>query len=280
MQYLNYFQTRQSPKNSAISYETCPLFPEDKLICAFTNRFGGVSSGPQASLNLDHKKDTAANVRQNHLLLAAALDYPAEAMVSTRQIHSDIIRIARPEDAGLHLLGPVPYECDALITDEPGRPLIAYAADCIPILLWAPKAAGGAAIAAIHAGWRGTCADIAAKCVRKMAETYGIQPADCRAAIGPGIGPCCFSTHDDVPQAFLQAFGEPVRSFIRPDSQNPGKFLPDLKAINGWRLEQAGLSHQNIAISPECTCCLPNKYWSHRFTKGERGGQAAIIMLK
>lgn len=279
----NIFTTCISPQNPHISYATSPLFPADRLLCAFTNRHGGVSLGAQASLNLDHKKDTAANVRQNHLILAAALGYRPEAMVSTRQIHSDIIRVAQPEDAGLHLAGPVPYECDALITDQPGRPLIAYAADCIPILLWAPKPNHGAAVAAIHAGWRGTQADIAAKAVRKLAAVYGINPTDCRAAIGPGIGPCCFSTHSDVPETMLAAYGDGVCQFITPDNSpnaEPGKFLVDLKAINGWRLQLAGLLPENVAISPECPCCLPDKYWSHRHTKGQRGGQAAIIMIK
>lgn len=279
----NIFINRTSPQNPAISYATSPLFPADGLLCAFTNRWGGVSGGAQASLNLDHKKDTAANVRQNHLILAAALDYRPEAAVSTRQVHGDIIRVAQPEDAGLHLDGPVPYECDALITDQPGRPLIAYAADCIPILLWAPKHDGGTAVAAIHAGWRGTQADIAAKAVRRLAEVYGVAPAECRAAIGPGIGPCCFSTHDDVPKAMVAAYGDGVRQFITPDNSSgaePGKFLVDLKAINAYRLQLAGLSPENIAVSPECTHCNPDKYWSHRYTKGRRGGQAAIIMIK
>lgn len=258
-----------------VVFMTSALLDAHGVRHAFSTRRGGVSQGAQASLNLDHKNDSAANVRQNHLRLAQAVGYPPEAAVSTHQIHSAIIRIAQPSDAGLHLDGPTPYECDALITNQPGRPLIAYAADCIPILLCAP----GAAVAAVHAGWRGTQADIAAKTVRRLQATWQIEPQNCLAAIGPGIGPCCFSTHADVPDAMRQAFGEEVQRFILPDPSVPGKFLVDLKAINAWRLQQAGLQAENIAISPECTCCLPDKYWSHRFTKGNRGGQAAVIML-
>ena len=78
-----------------------------------------------------------------------------------------------------------------------------------------------------------------------------------------------------------KAFGSEVERFIRkdPKAEKPGKFLVNLKAINAWRLLKTGLPNDNIAISPECTCCRPEKYWSHRFTKGERGGQAAVISL-
>lgn len=268
-------------KSRGVIYVTSNLLAEAAgLLHAFTTRHGGVSQGAQASLNLDHKKDSAANVRENHLRLAAALGYAPEAMVSTHQIHSDIIREAQAADAGLHLAGPTPYECDALVTNQPGRPLIAYAADCIPILLYVPSVAGRpAAVAVVHAGWRGTQQDIAAKTVQRLQQLYDVNPADCLAAIGPGIGGCCFSTHADVPQAMQQAFGPGVQAFIQPDNSKAGKFLVDLKAINAWRLQTAGLQPEHIALSPECTCCLPEKYWSHRFTKGERGGQAALISL-
>ena len=221
---------------NGVIFMSSALFDAQGLRHAFSTRHGGVSRGAQASLNLDHKKDTVENVRQNHLRLAQAVGYNPETAVSTHQIHSDIIRLAQPEDAGRHLNGPTPYECDALIT---------------------------------------------AKTVQRLQQEFQIAPADCLAAIGPGIGGCCFSTHADVPQAMRRAFGDGVEQFIQSDAQaaEPGKFLVDLKAINAWRLRQAGLKSANIAISPECTCCLPEKYWSHRFTRGERGGQAAVISL-
>lgn len=260
-----------------VQWEACTIFDETRVLHGFSTRFGGVSSGAQASLNLDHKMDSNENVRKNHLLLAAAMGYNSHRCVSTHQIHSDIIRVADTADEGLHLLGPTPWECDAVITNQSGRALICYAADCIPILLWSDTTP---AIAAIHAGWRGSAADIAAKCVAKLARTYGANPAHIRAAIGPGIGACCFSTHADVPEALLAAFGHSIDHCIADDPAEQGKFLVDIKQVNATRLLSAGLSPQNIAISPECTCCLHDKYWSHRHTGGQRGGQAGIIMLK
>lgn len=268
------FQTKQS---GAVIYESCTLFDDSKILHAFTTKAGGVSTGYQASLNLDHKMDSAENVRQNHLILADALGYDSHNMVSTRQIHSDIVRIARPEDAGLHLDGPVPYECDALITNRPNMPLICYSADCIPILLHAEDVN---AIAAIHAGWRGTAADIAAKAAQRLCDEYGAKPQNIRAVIGPGISACCFSTHNDVPDVLLANFGSEITPCIQPDPTENGKFLVNIKLVSAIRLQKLGLKPENIAISPECTCCLHDKYWSHRYTKGKRGGQAAIIMLR
>lgn len=268
------FKTRQ---NGEIIWEACCLLEDARLLHGFTTRFGGVSVGAQAGLNLDHKQDTADNVRQNHLLLAAAMGYNSAAAVSTHQIHSDIIRVALAEDEGLHLDGPTPYECDAVITNRPGQALICYAADCIPILLWAEDVS---AVAAVHAGWRGTAADIAAKCVKQLQKHYKANPAHIKAAIGPGIGPCCFSTHKDVPDAMRASFGSSIDECISPYPPEEGKFLVDLKLINALRLQAAGLPAENISISPECTCCNPDKYWSHRYTGGKRGGQGAVIMLR
>lgn len=276
--FQNNFQnkTQFSTQNfKEVPLTICHIFDNLPIKHAFTTRFGGISTGAQASMNLDHKHDTVENVYKNHLILANALDYDPKAMVSTHQIHSNIIRIAGENDAGKHLAGPVDWECDGLVTNQPGRPLIVYAADCIPILLYAPDVH---AVAALHAGWRGTAADIAALGAARLHELYGADPAGILAAVGPGIGPCCFITDDDVPDAMHTAFGPGVSAFItRTDS--PHRYSIDLKAINSWRLQTVGVKPENIAISPECTCCLPDKYWSHRYTRGNRGGQAGIIML-
>lgn len=268
--------TFSTPHFGNLPLTICNIFDGLPVKHAFTTRAGGVSTGAQASLNLDHKQDTVENVYQNHLILADALGYDPKAMVSTRQIHSAIIRIAGAEDAGRHLDGPVPYECDGLITNAIDRPLIAYSADCIPILLYAPDVH---AAAALHAGWRGTAANIAGLGAQRLQQVYGADPQQMLAAIGPGIAKCCFTTHDDVPGAMLAAFGEGVNDFITPQTDSPGRFHVDLKAINSWRLQTAGIPQSNIAVSPECTCCLPDKYWSHRASGGNRGGQAAVIML-
>ena len=94
-----------------------------------------------------------------------------------------------------------------------------------------------------------------------------------------GIGPCCFETHRDVPDGLRAGMGADAEYFIRP---LPGgeKFQVDLKGANARFLERAGLDPAHIAVSPDCTCCMPEKYWSHRYTHGERGSQAAMIALE
>ena len=161
---------------------------------------------------------------------------------------------------------------DALITDETDIPLVVFSADCNVILLHDPVRR---AIGAAHAGWRGTALGIAAKAVRAMADTYGCDPADIRAAVGPAIGQCCFETDGDVPAALRDALGAQVEPFIH---WNGRKYHIDLKSVNALWLQNAGV--RSIDICPDCTYCLPDLYWSHRRTGLRRGEQAAVICLK
>ena len=111
--------------------------------------------------------------------------------------------------------------------------------------------------------------------VRAMADTYGCDPSDIRAAVGPAIGPCCFETDGDVPAALRDALGAQVEPFI---SWNGQKYHIDLKSVNALWLQNAGVI--SIDICPDCTYCLPDLYWSHRRTGLRRGEQAAVICLK
>lgn len=239
---------------------------------AFTTRLGGVSEGYLHSLNLGyHRGDKAENVAENYAVLGRALGFDPKNLVLTHQIHTDIIRAVTKADArGLdHHRYP---ECDGLITNEPGTALAVFTADCTPVLLHDPVTG---AVGAAHAGWRGTAADIAGKAVRAMVRQFGCDPADLRAAIGPNIGPCCFATEADVPQAMLAAWGEAARAHIRREN---GKYYVNLKALNALSLENAGVTH--IEISTDCTMCAPDRYWCHRITGHRRGSQGAIIVCQ
>ena len=113
----------------------------------------------------------------------------------------------------------------------------------------------------------------------RILVALGPRPEDVRAAIGPSIGACCFETDGDVPEAvrawLAAADAEP---YIRPKN-NSGKFLVDLRGALRCRLLQLGLAPEHIAVSDECTVCLHEKYWSHRYSKGQRGSQCAVICL-
>lgn len=238
----------------------------------FTTRYGGVSAGVLSSLNLGiHRGDDPANVLENYRLLGASVGFCPEDLVFTHQTHSAIIRKVGHADRGEGLFRPVAGDYDGLITNEPGVALIVFSADCTPILLFDPVRR---AIGAVHAGWRGTAAGIAAKAVEQMTAAYDCRPEDIRAAIGPCIGPCCFETNADVPAAMVDALGKDAEMAIRPQKD---KYYVNLKEINRLWLKRCGV--RRIEISPDCTHCQPERFWSHRITGDARGSQAAIIML-
>lgn len=236
----------------------------------FSTRLGGVSEGCLASLNLGiHRGDRPANVLENYRRLGEAVGFELTELVFARQTHTDIVRRITRENALEGLFLPVERSCDALITNDPGLALTVFTADCTPILLHDPVTG---AVGAVHAGWRGTVADIAGKTVKAMCESYGCKAENIRAAIGPNIGACCFETDRDVPEAVLAVLGPEGQRYIRPAGR---KFHVDLKGVNETLLRRAGVTI--VERSEECTACAPDRFWSHRITRGERGSLAAVI---
>lgn len=237
----------------------------------FTTRFGGVSEGYLASLNLGiHRGDAPENVVRNYEILGEAIGFDIHDLVFTRQTHTNIVRVVDGSNCGEGLERDVVPECDALVTNTPGVALAAFTADCTPILLHDPVTG---AVGAVHAGWRGTVADIAGNAVRAMGESFGARPEDIRAAIGPNIGVCCFETHRDVPDAVRAVLGEEAEAFIVPAGE---KYRVDLKGVNAALLRRCGV--RDIEISCDCTACRPDRFWSHRRVGNDRGSLAAIIV--
>lgn len=256
-------------KRGSLEYLTAPNL---NIPHAFTTRLGGVSEGVFASLNIAmHRGDSDESVKKNYEILAAALGFDLNNLVLTRQTHSDIVRVVTKNDArGIDHRNYL--ESDALITNDAGCALVVFTADCTPILLF-DQVTG--AVGAVHAGWRGTAADIAGKTVRAMVVELGCHPENIRAAIGPNIGYCCFETDRDVPEAIIEAFGNEAKRFIREEGE---KYRVDLKAVNALALRRAGVT--DIEISEECTMCRPDRFWSHRITGAARGSQGAVIVCK
>ena len=238
----------------------------------FTTRFGGVSTGIFDSMNIAIKAgESEENVRKNVDILAEALGFDPENLVTTHQTHSDIVRVVTKKDhVGIfHRDYP---ECDGLVTCDPGTALMIYTADCTPLLFHDPVTG---AVGAAHAGWRGTAKAIGAKTVQAMVDAFGCESANIRAAIGPNIGACHFETDADVPEALIAAFGPEVEQFIR---RSGDKYYVNLKEVNALILRRCGVRH--IDISQSCTVCENHRFWSHRYTKGQRGSQGAIILCK
>ena len=241
----------------------------------FSTRLGGVSEGHLASLNLGcHRGDRDENLRENYRRFCAAIGSDVGSVVMTKQVHRTQVRQVTRADIKADLLDEVPFEADGLTTDIPGITLFIFSADCIPVLLFDPVRK---AVGACHAGWRGTAGAIGAETVKAMVSRYGCDPADIRAAIGPGIGVCCFETDADVPEAMEAALGDLAAPFMTRTGE---KWHVDLKAINKAVLLDAGVAEDHIDVSEDCTCCQHERFWSHRYTGGIRGSQAAAIMLE
>ena len=241
---------------------------------AFTTRFGGVSGGIFASLNLgSNRGDDPAAVRENYRRVCALMGADIDGAAVTRQVHGNVVRIVTEADRHL-CLSTVPYEADGIVTACRELPLLCFTADCVPVLLCDSE---HGVIGAVHCGWRSSVGDILKNAVEAM-ESLGARRETLCAALGPAIGRCCFETDDDVPAAVSDYLGgETGGLFVR---RADGKTLVDLRGANRRRLIQLGLREENIDVSEECTFCSHDKYWSHRYTKGQRGSQAAAIVLE
>ena len=241
---------------------------------AFTTRFGGVSQGIFASLNLSSSRgDDPIAVRENYRRVCALMGADMDGCAVTKQVHGAQVRVVTEADRHV-CLSKVPYEADGLVTAVKNLPIFCFTADCVPVLLWDSE---NHAAGAIHCGWRSSAADILGVAVGKM-TALGAKAENIRAAIGPAIGRCCFETDGDVPAAIETYLNGDIQGLF--DRRADGKFLVDLRAANARRLLQLGLREENIDVSDECTVCLHDKYWSHRYTKGQRGSQAAVIVLR
>ena len=239
---------------------------------AFTTRFGGVSGGIFATLNLgSNRGDDPGAVRENYRRVCALFGVDENSACVTNQVHKADVRIVTAADRH-GALSKTPYEADGLVTAEKGLPIFCFTADCVPVLLWDSE---GRAAGAVHCGWRSSVGDILKNAVDAMVS-LGARPESIRAALGPALGRCCFESDDDVPTAITAWLGGDTEGLFDP---RPPKTLVDLRLANARRLLQLGVPEENIDLSGECTYCLHDKYWSHRYTKGQRGSQAAGIML-
>lgn len=239
----------------------------------FTTRIGGVSEGYLKGLNLgENRGDVPERVIENYRLLGEATGIDTAHMAYTRQVHGNVVRVVGDADVR-ELFTPIPYDADGIVTNQKGLTLICYTADCVPVLLCDDV---HGVIAAVHCGWRSSVADILKNAVAEMCA-LGAVAENISAAIGPAISYCCFEVGREVVDA--------VETYLNGDTaglytaKDNGKYLLDLKRANARRLQQLGLQKENIAVSDDCTMCRYEKYWSHRYTKGERGSQAALITL-
>lgn len=171
-----------------------------------------------------------------------------------RQVHgADVIEVERGGLAG---------HADALATSRPGLPLCVSTADCLPIVLYDPRAAR---LATVHAGWRGTVRSVAGAAARRLIEA-GSAPADLVAAIGPSIGPCCYEVDAPVLEQLEAAFPGAWQTWVTP--KGPGKWMLDLWQANRDQLESTGLRPERVDLLGLCTGCRPDLLFSYRRERG------------
>lgn len=242
---------------------------------AFSTRLGGVSTLPHlASLNLgENRGDTEENVSENiNRLLAllghGPLGFDLAHAVRATQTHSLNVRTVTSADGGRKF-----EDTDGFVTADPGVALIVKIADCVPMLLWDPEAH---VIGALHGGWKGSGGKIAAVGVEKMTG-LGSDPGRIRVAIGPCIHDCCYEVQKDFVDAMTGLVGNSLAEVCI--STRGGKYYADLPGLNKRILLLCGVREENIDISPACTCCRPDRYFSHRASGGLRGTMGAAIAL-
>ena len=207
------------------------------------------------------------------------------SLIPLKQIHSDLIH-------SFSAVSDEPVSGDASITNAANMLLTVQAADCVPILLVDPKKR---AVAAIHAGWRGTLARIAAKTVGRMQQEFGSKPSDLLAAIGPSIGQCCYEVGVELVTKFTAQFADAAEYFDEPrtgDEPDPIQWLNmkppghqpppknvhlDLRKANVSQLKAAGIRAANICVSDLCTACNTDMLFSYRREGPITGRLMAVV---
>ena len=234
---------------------------------AFSTRAGGFSGGPYAALNLGFlTDDDPALVARNRDLLAGAVGRDPEAIAIGFQVHGRELQVhtKRPPASPYSSRGSNPAKVDAQLTDQADVTPLVLVADCVPLVLSAPGA-----VAAVHCGWRGVAAGIVERAVAALSELGNAGADALAAAIGPGIGPCCYRIGDEVRSAFRE----------RGHEGAVGNATLDLPRAIRVELERAGVDASMTRSCGLCTSCNPGLFFSHRRDKGVSGRQAGLAWL-
>lgn len=269
------------------------------LVHGFSTRSGGVTTAYRpgqrsGELNLGFtSSDEREKVSENRARFLQALGVPATMpLVTLKQIHSSsVVPAARAASGSL-------CQGDGLMTVEPGLLLAIQTADCIPVLVADVKRR---AVAAFHAGWRGTVKRIVEAGIGRMRVAFDSRPEELVAAIGPGIGACCYAVGEEVRSEFTSQFAyapelffevsdsDPIRErypmlFLTaraPGHSNLGPSLHlDLMEANLRQLLDAGLRPEAITVIGDCTRCQNNRYFSYRAEQGFTGRMLSAIGIR
>ena len=237
---------------------------------AFTERTGGVSRAPYASLNLGSRcGDLPEAVSENRARVLKALGAGAlaERLVMPHQVHGDkVVVVADSEGEGLLAArSAAEAGCDAIVCTAPGVPVMLCFADCVPVVVCAP---GGFAVA--HSGWRGTMEHIAAKATCALMEATGAAPRELAAYVGPHIGAADYEVSAELLAKFVDEFGPCVVA---------GENRLDLATAVLCALAEAGLDADQVAVCQDSTASNTDRFFSYRAEHGSCGRHAAVAWM-
>lgn len=260
-------------------YLKYPMFEKTGIVKhGFSTRLGGVSRGCYASLNLSFDRgDREEDVRENFRRIGEAIGVRCEDMVLSKQTHTTNVRVVTEADRGKGIVRERDYtDVDGLVTDVPGICLVTSYADCVPLYFVDPV---NKVIGLSHSGWRGTVGKIGKKTVEVMKNTFGSDPRDILAAVGPSVCMDCYEVSRDVIDKVKEAFAEHLWEqlfYRKPD----GKYQLDLWKANELIFREAGISEEHIAVTNVCTHCNSDILYSHRAAGNKRGNLCAFLALK
>jgi YfiH family protein len=236
------------------------------LLHGFVGRRGGRSLGVYQSLNLSLRVgDNPELVKGNICDMKNAVGIHNGRVVTMKQVHGN--HIVEVQQSNIKEIG----EADGMLTRQSGVYLGVLTADCVPILF---LARGQKLVAAVHAGWRGTLAGIAAKMVQILLEEQSIVPAEIEVALGPSIDGCCYQIGRDVAGPLVKQWSGTAESCIQ---MRQGKTYLDLRNLNTAILHHAGIPQSQIFRIGPCTSCAEDEFFSYRREKKQTGRQISFI---
>jgi YfiH family protein len=253
----------------------CAPLEQAGFVNGFSTRAGGTSAMPENALNLaGFNEDAADNILENRrrfLKLFAG----QWALAGCWQVHgADVRLINNPLDAkpAEDARGDTVY-CDAIVSNTVGVLAGVKTADCVPILIGDPDTG---AFAAVHAGWRGTLAEVAATALRRMVAEYDTKPSNVSVAIGPAAGACCYEVGSEVIEAFTNSFSAQHGLFTETRVDHA---CIDLLQANRNQLTAAGVNADNIYTAPLCTMCRTDLFFSYRREKSLHGKVGRLMSV-
>lgn len=253
-----------------------------EVVHGFSTRLGGISGGACSSMNLSFSRgDDPAAVAENYRRISRAIGFSPEDIVCSDQTHTTNVVVAEKKHCGSGVTREKSWtDVDGMVTNERGVVLCTSFADCVPLYFVDPV---HHAIGLSHSGWRGTVGQIGKLTVEKMRQTYGTDPKDILAAIGPSICQDCYEVSGDVIIQIKEAYAEERWDSLfyaqgRPDGEE--KYQLNLWQACRYTMLDAGILPQHISMPNLCTCCNPQFLFSHRASKGKRGNLNAFLMLK